>query len=163
MGYAANAGFALLEISIALFVLSLAAIVVVPTIRTAKRHTRTDAVVEDLRAFSRAFQGYVHDHGDWPDDPAAPGAIPPGMERYLAATRWKQRTPVGGYYMWAANTLQQGVRYRAAIVIVSVGNDNVTADRQQLVEIDAKIDDGGLHAGNFRVGYRNFPFFALEQ
>jgi hypothetical protein len=84
------------------------------------------------------------------------------MEGYLRATNWSRPTPIGGHYTWAPNSLHQGERYRAAIVISTVTGQPVTEDRHQLLDLDRKIDDGNLETGNLRLGFRNYPVFVLE-
>lgn len=84
------------------------------------------------------------------------------MEGYLRATNWQRTTPIGGLYTWSPNTVQQGERYRAAIVITTVGENKVSSDRIQLTDLDRRIDDGSLDTGNLRLGFRNYPVFVLE-
>lgn len=156
------AGFSLLELSVALFVVSVLAALAVPGYKRIQIHARSGAVIKDLRVFAGAFQNHANVRGDWPEESAAPGEIPPGMQPYLSATAWTHRAPIGGAYTWAANSLQQGERYRAILVISSLGANQVTAERRQLVDIDRRIDDGDLSSGSFRLGYRNQPFFVIE-
>ncbi len=85
------------------------------------------------------------------------------MIGYLRASNWTRVTPIGGKYYWNPNSLHQGTRYRAVIVVATVGQDRVTSDRNQLLEIDRKIDDGNLSSGNFRLGASNYPIYILER
>jgi len=145
-----------------LFIISVLAALAVPGYKRIQTSARSGAVMNDLRVFAGAFQNHVNERGDWPEVTAAPGEVPPGMQPYLSATTWSQPSPIGGAYSWAANSLQQGRRYRAIIVIASTGENKVTAERQQLVDIDRRIDDGDLGTGNFQLGYRHQPFFVVE-
>lgn len=145
-----------------LFIISVLAALAVPGYMRIQTNARSGAVINDLRVFAGAFQNHANDRGDWPAVTAAPGEIPPGMQPYLSTTTWTHPSPIGGAYTWAANSLQQGERYRAILVISSSGANKVTAERQQLVDIDRRIDDGDLATGNFRLGYRNQPFFVIE-
>lgn len=146
----------------ALFIISVLAALAVPGFKRLQTNARSGAVINDLRVFTTAFKRFAHDRGDWPAESAAPGEVPPGTANYLSATPWGHPSPIGGAYTWAANSLQQGERYRAAIVISSLAGNKVTAGREQLADIDRKIDDGNLESGKFRLGYRNQPVFVIE-
>jgi prepilin-type N-terminal cleavage/methylation domain-containing protein len=157
-----EAGFTLLELSVVVFIISLIVALAVPALKKIQTEARSTAVANDLRVFAGALQTYVHERGDWPPGNSEPGVLPAGMEGYLRETNWSRTTPIGGRYTWAPNTLQQGERYRAAIVLSSVADSAVTTDKNQLIDLDRKLDDGSLDTGNFRLGYRNFPVFVLE-
>ena len=144
------------------FIISVLAAVAVPAFKKITLESRSTAVVNDLRVFSSAFQSYTHDRGDWPAGNGTPGAFPAGMEGYLGPTGWQRVTPVGGFYAWDPNSTQQGERYRAVIVLASTPGHPVTADLAQLMALDRRVDDGDLAAGNFRLGFRNYPVFVLE-
>jgi prepilin-type N-terminal cleavage/methylation domain-containing protein len=156
------AGFSLLELSVVVFVISVTAALAVPALKRVNLEARSTVVASDLRVFAGAFQAYAHDHGDWPAGDLAPGEFPPDMAGYLGQTSWARVTPIGGHYSWEPNSLQQGQRLRAVIVISSLGSDKVTSDRLQLEDLDRKVDDGDLSSGNFCLGYRNYPIFVLE-
>ena len=155
-------GFTLLELSVGLVILSAIVSLAVPIITQATREARSTTVVNDLRLFSAALQTYARERGDWPAGTSEPGVFPPGMEGYLRTTNWARRTPLGGFYTWSPNTLQQGQRYRAAIAIASVDADKISSDRAQFVDLDRKLDDGILETGQLRLGFRNHPFYVLE-
>lgn len=157
-----EAGFTLLALSIAILIISLVAALAVPSLKQVRLNARSSAVIDDLRAFARGLQAYGQARGDWPPGGAAPGELSPGMQAYLTQTDWERTTPIGGRYAWAVNSLQQGERHRAVIVLASLGKNKVTADRRQLEDIDRKLDDGDLETGNFRLGYRNYPVFVIE-
>ena len=157
-----RAAFSLVELSIAILIISIVAALAVPHWKKAQFNARAAAVANDLRVFAAAFQSYAQERGDWPAATLAPAEIPAGMENFLATTSWQRTTPFGGQYAWARDTLQQGERYQAALIIQSVGENRVTSDRQLLLELDQRIDDGNLDTGNFRLGFRNQPVFVLE-
>lgn len=157
-----SAGFSLLELSVTCFIISVVASLAVPAYIQVQLSARTAAVVNDIRVFASAFQNYAHDKADWPPADETPGVIPAGMAGYLSATNWERTTPIGGLYTWARDSVQAGQRYQAVLIISTVGENRVTADRKQLVEIDRKIDDGDLDTGNFRLGFRNQPVFIIE-
>lgn len=155
-------GFTLLEVSVVVFIISAIAALAVPALKRVGLEARSVTVANDLRVFSGALQAYVHDHGDWPAANDGSGTFPPGMESYLRQTNWERVTPIGGHYTWNPNSLQQGERYRAVIVIATVDEDKVTTDKLQLEDLDRRLDDGDLTSGVFRLGYRNFPAYVLE-
>ena len=143
-------------------IISLVAAVGFPFWKQARLDARASATANDLKVFAAAFQGYAHARGNWPAATLEPAEIPPDMQSSLLATSWTRVTPVGGAYTWACDTLQQGERYRAALLILSVGENRVTSDRQLLAEIDRRLDDGNLDTGKFRLGFRNQPVFVIE-
>jgi general secretion pathway protein G len=159
---ARTAGFSLVELSVVVLIISLLAAFAVPYWKKAQLNARAVAVANDLRVFAGAFQSYAQDRGDWPAATLAAAEIPTGMQGYLPSTSWQRTTPVGGQYAWARDTLQQGERYRAALLLLSVGDNRVTTDRQLLLDLDHKLDDGNLDTGNFRLGFRNQPVFVIE-
>jgi prepilin-type N-terminal cleavage/methylation domain-containing protein len=157
-----QAGFTLLELSVVVLLISVLAALAVPALKKTQLEARSAAVANDLRVFAGAFQSYTHEHGDWPAGNGTPGAFPAGMEGYLGATSWQRVTPIGGLYTWSPNSMQQGERYRAVIMIATADGHAVTAELAQLLDLDRRVDDGDLEAGNFRLGYRNYPIFVLE-
>lgn len=157
-----RAGFSLMKVPVVVFVVSAALSLALPALKQNILNARSAAVARDLRIFSTAFQAYAREHGDWPAGTGAPGVIPDGMTARLAGTNWSRVTPIGGFYTWAPNRPQQGERYRAAIVIATVGEHRVTPDRIQLTELDRQLDNGDLATGNLRLGYRNYPVYVLE-
>ncbi len=152
----------MVELSVVVFIISILAALAVPALKKVNLEARSVTAANDLRVFSGAFQTYAHERGDWPPGNGTPGAFPVGMEGYLGQTSWQRITPLGGYYTWDPNSMQQGERYRAVIVIASANGNAVTSDVAQLVDLDRRIDDGDLTSGNFRLGFRNYPVFVLE-
>jgi prepilin-type N-terminal cleavage/methylation domain-containing protein len=159
---AGRRGFTLLELAVVVAIISIVLAVCVPLARHLIVQARASALENDLRVFTAAFQSYANEHGDWPAGDGTPGAFPDGMAAYLSSTNWQRRTPIGGNYTWDPNSLQQGSRHRAAIVISSTPDNPVTSDRVQLLEMDQKFDDGELSTGSLLLGYRNYPVFILE-
>jgi type II secretory pathway pseudopilin PulG len=157
------AGFTVLGLSLLLFALSVAFALVVPAFQRVHRITCARAAVSDLRQFDAAFQQYAHDHGDWPAATGNPGAIPPGLEAALAGTRWSKPTPLGGRYVWFVDTVQRAQHFRAAIGIVTVGEQHVTTDVRDLQELlrQARNDEVARH--RLQLGFRNEPVYVLEQ
>lgn len=161
-GRHSGSGFTLVELSVVVFIVSILATLSVPALKKARIEARSTAVINDLRVFSSALQSFAQERGDWPAGNSEPGAFPPGMEGYLRTTNWERPTPIGGLYTWSPNTVQQGERYRSAIVISSVGGNAVSSDSIQLTDLDRRFDDGNLDTGNLRLGFRNYPVYVLE-
>ena len=143
-------------------IISILAALAVPVARKVVARAKSDTVLNDLRVFAGAFQAYVHERGDWPAGSSA-GVIPAGMTGYLRQSNWTRVSPIGGNYYWNPNSVQNGTRYRALIIISSVSRNPVSSDRNLLTAIDRKIDDGNLATGNFQLGVRNYPIYILER
>ena len=154
--------FTLVEIGVVVLIISLVAAIAVPQIKSAIITARSEAVINDLRVLSQAFQHYLQENGDWPATPSAAGAFPAGMAGYLRESAWTRKTPIGGYYVWDTNVEQAGQHVRAAIGITSTGDSAVSADRIQLSDIDRRFDDGNLATGSFRLGFYNEPVYVIE-
>lgn len=158
----ANRGFSLVEVSVVVLIIGLVASIAVPQIRKSIIIARSDALVNDLRVFSQAFQHYMQEKGDWPASGEQPGSYPAGMDGFLNQSNWTRETPIGGRYKWEAQTRQSGIRIQACISVVSIAGSEVSSDRSQLEDIDRKIDDGNLNTGSFRLGFGNEPVFIVE-
>ena len=157
-----TAAFSLVELAVTILIISIVAALGVPALKKARLNARSTAAINDLRVFAGAFQAYAQEKSDWPAATVAAAEIPAGMQPYLSTTGWERVSPIGGSYAWGRDTLQQGERYRAALLILNVGENRVTDDRRQLADIDRKIDDGNLDTGIFRLGFRNQPVFVIE-
>jgi type II secretory pathway pseudopilin PulG len=151
----------MLVVAIAVFVAGLSVAITVPVFRKSQRDAVAEVVVADLREFARAFQTRFRQNGAWPAPATAAGQIPAGMESSLDRT-WSARTPIGGRYLWAPDSLQRDQRYPATIAIQPLAREPVSNDRRLLEEIDRQIDDGDLRTGDFQLGYRDQPFFVIE-
>jgi type II secretory pathway pseudopilin PulG len=150
-----------LRLAVGLFAIAAGAVLLAPLARRLAIERRATAAVQQLQAFSAAFQAQAHDRGDWPPM-ALPGEVPPGMSERLAGTNWSGTAPIGGQYRWIRRTPQQGQRFEAAIAITSAEGNPVSDDRALLEEMDRLLDDGELTTGRFRLGYRNQPLLVLE-
>lgn len=151
-----------MKAAIALLAVAAGAALAAPSARRLAIERRSDALARELRQFTSAFQAHAHERSNWPASTPAPAAIPPGMEAGLAGSNWQHTTPIGGGYRWVRHTAQRGERFEAAILIVPTPGHPVSEDKDQLVDIDRRIDDGNLATGKFRLGYRNLPVFVLE-
>jgi len=155
-------GYILLKVSVIFSIASALVAISAPAIKHARRESRSMAVANDLRQFASAFQAFAKTQGDWPAEVGPDGSFPTSLAEQLRATNWELVTPIGGRYMWAPDSVHQGQRYRAAIVISSTQSSKVSADRAQLVDLDRIVDDGVLDTGKLRLGFRDQPVYVLE-
>lgn len=155
-------GYILLKVSLVFFITSALVAISAPTIKNALRAARAVAVANDLRQFASAFQAFAKTQGEWPAEVGPDGSFPKSLAEQLRPTNWERATPIGGRYTWAPDSIHQGQRYRAAIVIASTQASKVSDDRAQLVDLDRILDDGVLETGKLRIGFRDQPVYVLE-
>ncbi len=159
---AARRGFTLVEIMVVVTIISLLAMLAVPTMQKIRRKARASAISNDFRVFATAFLTYSHESGSLPPE-SGPGITPTGMDVYLKGGAWTRVTPMGGRYNWENGQLHQGgFRPHAAIAITATADAPLLIDANQLKEIDMAIDDGDLTTGSFRLGSGNAPLFVIE-
>ena len=133
-------GFTLVEIMIVVAIISLLAMLAVPSFMKSRRQVQTNNFVSDLRVAVDAFMLYNLEHGVYPPD-RTPSVIPPGMAEYLRGMKWAEPTPIGGQWDWDYQQFGH-------IAGVSVYRPDRTPSEMR--EIDARIDDGNLSTGQFR-------------
>ncbi len=143
-------------------IISVLAMLAVPTIARIQRKARTAAVVNDFRVFATAFDAYAQESGKWPAEKAV-GVLPPVMKDRIQATTWGRITPIGGKYNWEYNRKHAGVRYMAALSINEAADAPFTIDAVQMLDIDQTIDDGDLTTGNFISGTGGVPVFVIAR
>lgn len=160
--FSSRRGFSLVEIMVVVLIVSVLGMVAVPSVARVKAKAKISAIVNDLRVFTAAFEGYSHETGKWPAEAAA-GAVPAGMAGRIDEGAWKRKTPMGGQYNWENNQLHFGTRYRASIVISGTAASPLPLDVNTLVQLDRTLDDGNLLTGNFRVGTGIVPLLVLQR
>lgn len=157
-----TSAFSLVELMVALTILSLLFLIAVPTYQRLQRKAKVAALVTDLRVFATALQGHAHESG-WPPD-AAPGVVPAGMTpEEFKSDDWTHPTPIGGQFDWEYDVINSGYKYRAAITIVPTSVADYVRDDELLLQIDLAIDDGDLTKGNFMLGEGDCPLFVIEK
>jgi len=162
-----DSGFSLIELMVAVTILSFLFLLAVPTYQRLQRKAKTAAVANDLRTFATAFQGHAHEAGNWPPEAAA-GVVPTGMTaEELKFDDWLHPTPMGGKFDWENNQVHPGGtspggRWRAAITITPTADSPMTIDTDLMLDIDRAIDDGDLDNGIFRRGFGGYPIFIIE-
>lgn len=161
-----TAGFTVLELMVAVAVISIVMALAVPAFQKLQAKSRTAAIVNDFRVFSTAFQTYAVENGGWPPE-AAIGAMPTGMSQNIS-TAFTRVTPMGGKYNWENNQMQLfGFRPRAAIAINSATGAPLsltTNTINMLYALDLAIDNevGGWSTGHFRLNGNILPLFVVE-
>ena len=106
----------------------------VPAYKRTQYASQNSRVTNDFRVFAQAFEIYHSVNATWPGNVAA-GVIPISP------------VPMNGNFGFSADISISGF----------------TCDDAQLTEIDAKLDDGDLTAGNFRKVAPNRVTLILEQ
>ena len=157
-----NSAFSLVELMVAMTILSMLFLIAVPTYQRLQRKAKAAAIVTDLRVFATALQAHAHESG-WPPD-VLPGVVPTGMTpEEFKADDWTHPTPIGGQFDWENDVINGGFRYRAAITVVPTSVANYVRDDELLLQIDQAIDDGDLTKGNFMLGENDCPLFVIEK
>ena len=132
--------FTLVEIMIVVSIISLLAMIAMPSFLRARRRSQNVQFINDLRVATSAFQLYAVEHNAYPPN-ATTGVLPSGMATYFGPTfDFTAPTPIGGAWDW-------DFKKNGNVIGVSVVAP--TVDVTQLQEIDAMIDDGDLLQGGF--------------
>lgn len=160
------AAFTVLELMVAVAVISVVFAMAVPAFQRLQAKSRTAAIVNDFRVFATGFQTYAVEQGGWPPEAAA-GVMPTGMSQNLSSA-FTRVTPMGGLYNWENNQMQLfGFRPRAAIAISSTAAAPLsltTSTINMLYALDLAIDNevGGWSTGHFRLSSSILPLFVVE-
>lgn len=134
-------GFTLVEIMIVVAIISLLALIAIPSFLRARERTKETKFINDLRVAAGAFDMYAADHNGYPAD-VNRGIVPAGMALYFGSKLdWTKPTPYGGNWDWDYNTFG----FTAGVSAVGI---NATAST--MLEIDTQIDDGRLSSGVFQ-------------
>lgn len=134
-----NAGFSIIEIMIVVVIISVIAMLALPAFTRIRRATQSARFISDLRVFTQAFEGYATLNGALPPNSAS-GIVPVGMGGDLKVNVWTEVNSIGGRWNWDNNGTGQA----------GVATSGVTAPLSQMIQIDAKIDDGDLSNGLFQ-------------
>ncbi len=162
--FAARAGFSLVEVMVVVLVISMLAMIAVPTFAKIKRKAKTAALLNDFRVFAAAFESYAQETGDFPAESAA-GVFPAGMDKRINKTQWLRTTPMGGQYDWESNQTHFGVKYRAAIAIKGTATAPLTLDINQLTDLEEALDGSNINwlGGTFHIGTGLVPLYVIQQ
>jgi prepilin-type N-terminal cleavage/methylation domain-containing protein len=133
-----RSGFTLTEMMIVVAIIGLLAAIAIPSFVHARESSLNTRFASDLRVALDAFTMYAQDNGNYPPD-VGPGQMPQGVSDYLKRMDWLGPTVLGGQWDW------DNWGY-----VIGVSLYGPTATHQQLLKLDALIDDGNLETGNFR-------------
>ena len=135
-----RSGFTLVEIMIVVSIISLLAVIAVPSFLRARRRSQNTQFINSLRIASSGFELYAAENKGYPPNTLL-GVLPPGMTTYFGPTfDFTAPTPIGGRWDWD---------FRKTSSFVGVSVVAPTVDVTQMQEIDAIIDDGNLSTGGF--------------
>ena len=140
--HATPRGFTLVEIMVVVVIIGLLAALAIPAFQRSKRASQNARAINDFRIFAQAFELYNAQNGAWPAN-VGPGVVPAGMANDFKTDVWTTNpNTLGGRWNWD-NSLSSG---GTAGISVS----GFTCDDAQLIELDAKMDDGDLNTGILR-------------
>lgn len=154
---AASASLTLVEAGLGLLALVLAGVLVFLAGKEWNARARAARCADELRGLAAGFERYRREEGKWPAAATARGAIPAGMERFLAADTWMRPTPLGGHYAWV-----KAARKNPPALAITAFVPDAPLDLSQLRRIDALLDDGDLTTGRFRTGFNGWPTYFLK-
>ncbi len=163
----ATRAFSLVELMIAVLIISMMFAMAVPAYQRIQRKARAAAVANDFRVFGAAFQAYAHEKGSWPAESAA-GVVPTGVtSQDIQTGPWSTMTPMGGKFDWEFNQVHPGGtsaggKWRAAVAITGTSDAPLLIDADLMQEIDGSLDDGDLDTGSFRKGFGDCPLLIIE-
>ena len=158
-----DAAFSLIELMVAMTILSLLILLSVPTYQKIQRRAKVAVLANDFRTFATALQSHAHEVGSWPLETAA-GVVPTGMTpEELKDDDWTHPTPIGGKFDWEYKQTHGGTQYLAAIAITDTSDAPLTIDAELLLDLDKAIDDGDLTTGNLIMGFGGSPLFIIEK
>jgi type IV pilus assembly protein PilA len=122
-------------------VISLLAVLALPSFLRARQRAQNTKFINALRVASSAFDTYAMEHNSYPAD-VNRAIVPPGMNSYFGPTfDWTRPTPIGGQWDWDKDVFG----FKAGVSVIEPA-----ASAQQLLEIDLMIDDGNLSSGHFQ-------------
>lgn len=133
-------GFTLVEIMIGVSIIGLLSAIALPNLLQAGTKTRNRRFARDIKTAGHAFVQYAFDHGDYPAD-KTPAQMPSGMDSYLSNFAWSENTVIGGQWDWDKGVFG---------VYAGVSVKGPSWSNEEMLKIDAIIDDGNLESGDFR-------------
>lgn len=145
-------GFTLVEVMIVVVIIGLLATLAWPAYQQMREAAQNVVFINDMRAFATSIEHYMTETGEYLEDSSS-GAIPAGLEEYIIASKWTDRTPIGG--QWDMELDSFGIR-------VAFGVHGPNAGEEQILAIDEDFDDGDLTTGRFRKLGAGRYYYVLE-
>jgi prepilin-type N-terminal cleavage/methylation domain-containing protein len=137
--------FSLIEILVAVIVITILAAVVVPNSIRAGDITRVTETGEDLTVIAKAVEAYRTDPGRWPRG-VNRAILPPELaEFFTRADPFQKTASVGGVHDHDDPTSTRGPG-----VTIRAGTGNPMADDSTILELAWAIDDGNVSSGPLR-------------
>jgi type II secretory pathway pseudopilin PulG len=136
---------------ITVVIISIISMLALPSFKKVRRAAQSNRFISDLRSFAQAFEGYVSVNSAFPPN-AGSGVVPPGMGGDLKVSAWTGQNSVGGRWNWDNN----------GSGVAGIATTGVTAPDSQMIEIDAKIDDGDLTNGLFQKTGTRFVYYIQQ-
>jgi prepilin-type N-terminal cleavage/methylation domain-containing protein len=132
--------FSLLEIMIAVMVIGLFISIAIPAFARVRENSVNAAAASTLLVFDDVFQNYARTNGSWPVD-APVGTLPPALQGRINRVQWETPAPGGGEWDWEHDegSGRAGIALHGSLLALD-----------ELVAIDALIDDGNLAKGRFQ-------------
>lgn len=118
-------------------IIGLLAMLAMPAFKKVRRNAQSNRFISDLRTFAQEFESYSLQNGGWPPSAGA-GIVPTGMLGDLRRDVWVAVNSLGGSWSWD---------FDSGAGVANIAVSSLTAPDSQLIEIDARIDDGDLTGG----------------
>ena len=130
-----------MEIMVVVVIIGLLAALAIPAFQRNQRSAQNTRAVNDFRIFVQSFEVYNTQNGSWPPNAPA-GAVPAGMNGDFKEDAWTMtKNTLGGRWNWDLNRPE----FKAGVSVTGY-----TVSDAQLLEMDAKLDDGNLSTGFFQ-------------
>lgn len=147
-------GFTLIELIIVVAIIGVLAAIAIPQYTNYRMASYVISTASDLRNFKIAFDSYAFEHGTYPDDSHI--VLPPGtgLDKIISDGIWLKPTLLGGNYNWEGPDAYPyaGVAILGATVPTSI-----------MEQLDARLDDGDLSTGKFRLTPNGRHTFIFEE
>lgn len=155
---AATAGFTLVEVLIVVGIIGGLCAIAIPSFSQSRTESRVSRMTSDLRIVYDAFNMYAMENGNYPAGIAQGASTPVPVAEFLSGTKWTSPTALGGGWWYISmNRWDPSAGAMVASRLILVDNFNFggagapMAAASAWQKIDAKIDDGNLNRGRFKL------------